>query len=151
MVRHRILSSLAAAFTGVCVGVVTFLLLGLLSERVPKAWEHVIIGDRAQPALGLSLLALVAAAVFAYRWAAARNAASNEGRWFAGAVAGSVAAGAGGRAVLAIAHEALPRRWFSRGGDWDFDPGLEMVAFGAMCMIAAFWLVYRRALSPAGA
>ncbi len=148
--RHQVLSLLAAAYTGFCLGVLTFLLLGLLSERVPKTWEQAMFGNRALPVIALSLVVFVAGSVLAYRWAVAQDTAANEGQWFFGALGSSVVAGGAGMLAFALAHEVLPRRWFSRGGDWDFDPLLEVLAFGLMCALAGFWWVYGRALAPPG-
>ena len=134
---------LAAAFSATDLGLFTFLLLGLLSERLPMQyqthWPLVTI------LLGASAVVCVASFVLIYRWTVPHRETQSRGlRWLLGGLLSAGVAFGIGFVLFAVAHEVLPRRWFSRGGDWDFDPLIEMVGFGLLCALAGFWLVYRR-------
>jgi hypothetical protein len=138
--RVRLLSILPAGLTGANLGVISFLLLGLLSERLPKAWELHMFGDFIVVPCAVFLVSFA----LVYRRTAAQDFGANALKWFFGALGTSVLACGIGIVVFAVAQKMLPRRWFSRGGDWDFDPLIEMIAFSLACALAGFWLVYRR-------
>lgn len=140
--RTRIVSLLAAAYTAAILAVLAFLALGLASERLPWAWQR---SSGLLPVLiGAPALLLVFGFVAIYRRAVPPEAPKPPSlRRFFAAFAVSLLAFGLGAVVFSFAHELLPRRWFSRGGDWDFDPLLEMLASGLVFALLGFWPVFR--------
>jgi hypothetical protein len=142
--RVRLLSILAAGFTSANLGIITLMLLGLVSERLPAVWHRGMYGCFVLVPIGISCAVFLTGFALAYR-RTAKESQTNGVKWFFGGLGSSAVALAIGMTAFTIAQLGLPRRWFSRGGDWNFDPMIEAIAFGLACALAGFWLVYRRA------
>lgn len=143
--RNQITLIIAAAYSAVISALLSFLITGLTIDRFPRDQQQALT----KLLVAVPCVVLVAGLALAYRltrdWSSVQT---RPGKWLMHGFAASAAGFMAGVVLFSLALKWLPRRWFSRGGDWDFDPLIETVAFGLTPALIGFWWVYGRSRRP---
>jgi hypothetical protein len=144
----RVVSVVAAMFTATNAALVCFLVLGLVSERVPKQWAALLFGGNAPVGVAISLGVLVLTLVLVLRHIDWSSLGPDSLKGLLFALVGSLVGLLAGATVFGVAYHFLPRQFFSRGGDWDFDPLIEAVIAAIVGATILFWVIFRRKQVP---